>query len=188
MFVGLMQPVTAATLDTAGLALKATPKSAGKPEQASGVNGTAALSVSTQLLRLYQEAVQVAATTVPQDQLYPVHYAAGVLFADGQSLVARQDKGLEYGCTIEATSKLLAAVGAAAAAGVPPVALLHVDQFGILHAPTAKGRAHFREYGYDDMVVYVHDSDGKIVRTDIRTLVPESPAIVCTPPPSRNGQ
>jgi cytidine deaminase len=141
-----------------------------------------AAGASEALARLYEAVREAAAAEVPQDQLYPIHYAAGVLFSDGRSLVARQDKGLEYGTTVDAAAKLIAAVEAAVGAGAGPVALLYTDQFGVLHAPTAKGRAYFREYGFPDVAVYVHEAgSGRIARTDVRSLVPLSPEIVCSP-------
>jgi hypothetical protein len=119
---------------------------------------------------LYRDVTALAARTVPNDQLHPIHYAAGVLFSDGNTVITRTDKGLEYGCTVDACTKLSTAIQAASAVVLPhgaritPLVLLHVDQFGICHAPHAKARAWFHEYGHDNVVMYIH-AKGRDVRS-----------------------
>jgi hypothetical protein len=99
---------------------------------------------------------------------------AGVLFDDGSVAVSRQDKGLEYGCTVDAVTKLCAAIeGSGEAQGAAtqqqqeqprprrkPLVVMQVDQLGICHAPHAKGRSWLYEQGHGDVTVYVHHQAG----------------------------
>jgi hypothetical protein len=55
-----------------------------------------------------------------------VHLAAGVLFADGGRLLARQLKGLEYGCSADAVVRLSGALAPERAVAL----LVQADQFG----------------------------------------------------------
>jgi hypothetical protein len=135
---------------------------------------------------------------------------AGVLFDDGSAAVGRQDKGLEYGCTVDAVTKLCGAIQGGAACsgcgcgsreGAPtagsaaepprpprrPLVVLHVDQLGICHAPHAKGRSWLYEQGYGDVAVYVHYHSGggggggaALHRTTVERLSPAVPLIALT--------
>ena len=99
----------------------------------------------------------------------------GVVFADGSTAVARQSKGLEYGTTVDAVTKLCMSMEAASN---PPVALLHVDQFGICHAPHAKARAWLHESGRGSTRVLVHNrSDGALAFVTAARLSPAVPMI-----------
>lgn len=77
-------------------------------------------------------------TGAGSDSLFPIHFAAGVLFADGSVAVARQDKGLEYGCTIDAVAKLTHVIEAKAS-GLPAAAgpVESLDTFAPWLAPAA---------------------------------------------------
>ncbi|RYG54000.1 hypothetical protein EON66_07760 [archaeon] len=66
---------------------------------------------------------------------------------------------------------------AAASAGIRPILLLHVDQFGICHALHAKARAWYHEYGYDATTIYVHTQRGSLERLTIGALCPAEPDI-----------
>lgn len=146
-------------------------------------------AVAAALTALYRQCVELAAAPDPADQLYPVNLAAGVLLADGRTLVAREDKGLEYGCTVEAPVQLTLGIRAAAAGGVAPLAMLQVDQWGVCHAPHARARAWLSERGYGGVVVYAHDRSGALVRTTAERLAPAGPAIVLVaPPPAGDAQ
>lgn len=134
--------------------------------------------VEAALARLHAHLTAVAAAPDPADQLYPVNLAAGALLADGGTISAREDKGLEYGCTVEAPVKLAAALLAAARRGVRPLAVLVVDQWGVLHAPSARARSWLYERGFGATAVFVHDAaGGGVVRTTAERLSPAVPLI-----------
>jgi hypothetical protein len=179
------QPFAPPNIDASGLSF-----------DASGGSSSSGGSVEAALAALYAEVVACArAGGDPADQLYPVHLAAGVLLSDGRTAVAREDKGLEFGCTVEAPVKLIpfiqqAAAAAAATAGggggaatAPrPLAVLQADQFGVLHAPHARARAWLYERGHGSAVVYAHDaSTGTLVRTTAARLSPAVPRIQLSP-------
>lgn len=135
--------------------------------------------LESRIVALYQAATALAATPHASDSLYPIHYAAGVLLSDGTAAVARQDKALEFGSSLDATCKLASVVleRAAVTAGVVPLVLLHVDNYGVCHAPHANGRSWYVENGFEETVVYLHNADGALVRTRIAELAPAVPRI-----------
>lgn len=145
-------------------------------------------AVTAALTALYRQCVALAAAPDPADQLYPVNLAAGVLLSDGRTLVAREDKGLEYGCTVEAAVQLTLGIRGAAADGVAPLALLQVDQYGVCHAPHARARAWLSERGHGGVVVFAHDRSGALVRTTAERLAPAGPAILLAAPPAGVAQ
>jgi hypothetical protein len=111
-----------------------------------------------------------------------LRYAAGTRFSDGEVRVTWQHKTLEYGSSLDAVSKLIPFVEDKQHIGgkkqhnpVTPQFLMQVDQFGILHAPFARARAYFFEFGFLDVPVLVHDRAGQLHRVPIGTLVAESP-------------
>ncbi|GMF64789.1 unnamed protein product [Phytophthora lilii] len=117
-----------------------------------------------------------------RDDLFPLRYAAGTKFSDGEVRVTWQHKTLEYGSSLDAISKLIPFVEDKQRPGakqepnmVQPEFLMQVDQFGILHAPFARARAYFFEFGFLDVPVLVHDTAGELHRVPIGTLVAESP-------------
>ena len=52
---------------------------------------------------------------------------------------------MEYGGTIDAVSMLRMEIERRILEGSSPLLIIHVDQFGILHAPFAKARSHLAE-------------------------------------------
>eukprot|EP00644_Phytophthora_capsici_P015416 jgi/Phyca11/507075/fgenesh2_kg.PHYCAscaffold_24_\ len=118
-----------------------------------------------------------------RDDLFPLRYAAGTKFSDGEVRVTWQHKTLEYGSSLDAVSKLIPFVEDKQYPNgqkeeqkpVKPEFLMQVDQFGILHAPFARARAYFFEFGFLDVPVLVHDAAGELHRVPIGTLVAESP-------------
>lgn len=111
------------------------------------------------------------------DQLFPVHLAAGVLFADGSTALGREDKALEWGCSLEAPLQLAPAIAGAAARGVSPLVLLVADHAGVAHAPSARARAWLAERGHGGCTVYAHGRDGSLHRTTVARLAPAVPRI-----------
>lgn len=119
-----------------------------------------------------------------RDDLFPLRYAAGTAFSDGEVRVTWQHKTLEYGSSLDAVSKLISFVEAKADS-VKPQFLLQVDQFGILHAPFARARAYFFEFGFVKVPVLVHDEMGALHRVPIGILVIESPNCIVASTDSR---
>ena len=83
---------------------------------------------------LHAAVLALAAKPHDGDALYPVHLAAGALLSTGGVALARQLKGLEYGCSADAVVRLsgrfcVGGVGAGEGLG-EPLLLLQVDQFG----------------------------------------------------------
>ncbi|KAL3658175.1 hypothetical protein V7S43_016805 [Phytophthora oleae] len=121
-----------------------------------------------------------------RDDLFPLRYAAGTKFSDGEVRVTWQHKTLEYGSSLDAVSKLIPFVedkenGKKEEQNpVKPEFLMQVDQFGILHAPFARARAYFFEFGFLDVPVLVHDAAGELHRVPIGILVAESPDCIAT--------
>ncbi|GMF44326.1 unnamed protein product [Phytophthora fragariaefolia] len=118
-----------------------------------------------------------------RDDLFPLRYAAGTRFSDGDVRVTWQHKTLEFGSSLDAMSKLIPFVEDKQHPGgkkqlqnpTKPEFLVQVDQFGILHAPFARARAYFFEFGFLDVPVLVHDAAGELHRVPVGTLVAESP-------------
>ncbi|KAG6621430.1 Phosphatidylinositol class b [Phytophthora cinnamomi] len=139
--------------------------------------------VKTQLSRMTPDEQDVylkaldATEKDARDDLFPLRYAAGTKFSDGDVRVTWQHKTLEYGSSLDAISKLIPFVEDKQQHNkqVKPEFLMQVDQFGILHAPFARARAYFFEFGFLDVPVLVHDAAGELHRVPIGTLVAESP-------------
>lgn len=124
--------------------------------KASGKTEMTEDQLQAKLLLLYQAVKTLAQTENGGDQLYPIHRAAGMLFEDGSHVLAREDKCLEYGCSIDAVSRLSLFIAQSADCGIKPLVLIPTDQFGICTAPAAEPRAWLHEYGYDHVVVPAH--------------------------------
>mmetsp|Transcript_369 Transcript_369/g.864 ORF Transcript_369/g.864 Transcript_369/m.864 type:complete len:440 (-) Transcript_369:1717-3036(-) len=88
--------------------------------------------------------------------LHPLRYGAAVLYSDGTTSLAYQKKALEYGCSLDAVGQLAHDVEEKGREGQRPVMLVQADQFGIIHAPFAPGRAFLSEHGYGDCEVAIH--------------------------------
>ncbi|OWZ11172.1 Phosphatidylinositol class b [Phytophthora megakarya] len=128
---------------------------------------------------VYLQALKVTEKDA-RDDLFPLRYAAGTTFSDGEVRVTWQHKTLEYGSSLDAVSKLIPFVEAKEHNDkepnlTKPEFLMQVDQFGILHAPFARARAYFFEFGFLDLLVLVHDAAGELHRVPIGNLVAESP-------------
>jgi len=114
-----------------------------------------------------------------QDDLYPVHLAAGVLFADGGRLLARQLKGLEYGCSADAVVRLSGALAPERAVAL----LVQCDQHGNLLAPSAPARALLTEHAArlgiaEGTRVLLHDArSGALLALPPAALASDAPAI-----------
>ena len=106
--------------------------------------------------------------------MHPLQFAAAVEFDNGDVEVAWQLKGLEYGCTLDPVVQLIREMEKRKQLGgnVLPVMLVMVDQFGTCHAPFAQGRALLTEYGYNDLMVIVHDATGTCCMTTAQSLAP----------------
>lgn len=59
---------------------------------------------------------------------HPIAYAAGVLFDNGETEIAWQLKGLEYGCTLDPVSLLAQPILKRGILGVRPVLIVQCDQ------------------------------------------------------------
>lgn len=132
--------------------------------------------------QVYAKALEATARD-NRDDLFPLRYAAGVLFSDGEIRTVWQHKTLEYGSSLDPISKLIPFIEAKQIAGedgATAVFMLQVDQFGILHAPSARARAYFFEYAFHDLEMAVHDTDGKLKRVKVDQLVAESPDCIAT--------
>lgn len=149
-------------------------------QQESEIATNATKFVKLQLSRMTPDEQEVylkalAATAKDaRDDLFPLRYAAGTKFSDGEVRATWQHKTLEYGSSLDAVSKLIPFVEAKQNS-VKPQFLMQVDQFGILHAPFARARAYFFEFGFLDVPVLVHDANGELHRVPIDILVADSP-------------
>lgn len=110
----------------------------------------------------YEEAVAYARAQLPQAAIFPVLFAAAVVFSDGRVHSACELKGIEYGCTVDAVSLLLTEMIKARKAGKPaPVVIVQADNFGLAHAPFAGARSLLVEHGFGSVTVCGHNDGGK---------------------------
>ena len=121
--------------------------------------------------------------------LHPLQYGAAVLFSDGSTCLAYQKKALEYGCSLDAVTQLAQAIeDKGREPGAPrPVLLVQTDQFGVLHAPFATGRAYLSEHGHGHCEIAIHgeplessESGGEeasIILMAVKDLTPSAPDI-----------
>jgi cytidine deaminase len=133
---------------------------------------------AARLVALFEEALTLARRAHAADQLYPISRAAAVLFADGSSAAAREDKGLEFGTTLDCVVKLALVMQKAAAAA--PVLLVAVDQLGLCCAPSAVPRAWLSEHlpaAAARLAVAAHDAEGRLRFVAASELCPQAPAI-----------
>ena len=118
-----------------------------------------------------------------------MRHAAAVLFSDGSMQLSKEDACLEFGCSMDACSRLThvlarrapepSAAAAAAAGQLQPILLLQVDQWGILSAPAAPARAWLNEYGFGALQVLLHEAEGGQLRVlTVAQLAPGAPDIV----------
>ena len=123
--------------------------------------------------RLHQAAMEKVYLDKHTD-MHPLQFAAAVQFDNGDIEVAWQLKGLEYGCTLDPVVQLIREMEKRKhlCGNVLPVMLVMTDQFGVCHAPFAQGRALLTEYGYDDVMILVHDESGSCCVTTAASLAP----------------
>lgn len=110
------------------------------------------------------------------DGLYPIRLSAAVIYSDGQTLTAWQMKGLEYGCTADPVVQLVHRMESLKvqnpASEATPVAIVMVDQFGVLHAPFAQARSQLVERGYGHLTCLIHKIDGTMAGVKCDDLLP----------------
>ncbi len=89
-----------------------------------------------------------------KNALHPIQYGAAVLFGDGKIASTYQKKALEYGCSLDAVGQLAFAIDEKhhSSKGTrtsedesKPILLVQADQYGVVHAPFAPGRAFLNE-------------------------------------------
>jgi len=114
------------------------------------------------LAAAYTAAVERARRQKGQLSIFPVAFAAAVCFEDGRVHCTQELKGIEYGCTVDATSLLIPEMVRVREEGLPPaVAILQVDNYGVAHAPFAAARSLLVEHGFGAVKLYAHRDDGR---------------------------
>ena len=102
--------------------------------------------------------------------------------------MAYQKKALEYGCSLDAVTQLASSIeDKGRELGAPqPVLLAQADQFGVLHAPFAPGRAYLSEHGYGNCEIAIHGEptekaksgeEAPINLVAVKDLTPSAPDI-----------
>ena len=114
-----------------------------------------------------------------------IQYGAAIMFSDGSISTAAQKKALEYGCTLDPVTQLAPLIEQKVKqeivsndddAKIKPMLLVQADQFGIAHAPFAKGRAFLTEHGHGDCSVLIHNNDCfDFIEVKAHELVPSAP-------------
>jgi cytidine deaminase len=129
-------------------------------------------TVNIDILDMYFKMVALA--NIPDGKLYPINYVAGVLFSDSSIAISRSDKLLEFGCSLDAISKLAYQIEQKGI--IRPVYLLLCDQYGNLHAPFSKNRAWLLEKGFGDVKILIHSGPlGSIEVVEASSLLPLAP-------------
>lgn len=117
--------------------------------------------------KLMRLATEVTAMESHLKHAHPIRYGAAVLFSDGTVAIASQKVALEYGCTLDAVGQLASTIDRKAiqieedSPACRPILLVQCDQFGVCHAPFARGRAFLTERGYGDCKVLIHQNKKK---------------------------
>jgi hypothetical protein len=128
---------------------------------------------------LHKAVAALAAAPHDGDELYPIHLAAGALLSDGTVRLARQLKGLEYGCSADAVVRLSGALGGDAAA---TVLVAQCDAQGNCIAPSAPARSllseHCRALSAEAVSVLVHGPGGELRLCSPSELAPMACEIV----------
>lgn len=113
------------------------------------------------LAAAYTAAVERAKKQKGQEAVFPITFAAAALFEDGRIYCTQELKGIEYGCTVDATSLVLPELVRAREESTPPaVAIFQVDNFGVAHAPFAAARSLLVEHGFGLVQLHAHRDDG----------------------------
>jgi len=166
---------------------------AGRLERPGALRGAAAIAASAgRERRAAQEAELYAAArlAVKRDEkckLHPLSFGAAVLFDDGTIEVAWQQKASEYAASLDAVSLLAMPLQTKKLQGIRPKLLVQVDQFGVLHAPAAAGRALLAEHGFGHCRVLVHTSDGRLHVVRAADLLPQASDILGCEVPGEDG-
>jgi cytidine deaminase len=131
---------------------------------------------------LCRAVTRLASEAHEMDELYPIHLAAGALFADGETSLARQLKGLEYGCSADAVVRLSGCFKKGRAVAL----IVQSDQYGNLIAPSAPARSllteHCERLGLSSAHVLLHTAPGgsgaaKLAALSIAALASDAPEI-----------
>merc|ERR1712008_227533 len=97
----------------------------------------------------YKSAAAMAKQQVKQAAVFPVLFAAAVVFEGGRIHASAELKGIEYGCTVDAVSLLLPEMCRARTAGeAGAVCVIQADHFGVAHLPFAAARSLLIEHGF----------------------------------------
>lgn len=150
-------------------------------QQSSSLDPTI-LGVDVQKAQQIREVISAAQSVNTRDHtvgIHPISLSAAILFSDGSVEKTWQMKGLEYGCTVDPIVQLLHFLEANRYnhTNKTVVMLCMIDQYHILHAPFASGRAQLLELGYGDLSLVVHDDAGKLQLTTVEALMPSPPEV-----------
>eukprot|EP00301_Raphidiophrys_heterophryoidea_P021903 c6190_g1_i1.p1 GENE.c6190_g1_i1~~c6190_g1_i1.p1 ORF type:complete len:368 (-),score=81.46 c6190_g1_i1:289-1329(-) len=125
------------------------------------------LSCSTEpalVTDLVHQVVELAGKPNATSNLHPIQLAAGVLYDDGTVITARQCNAFEFGSTLDAVTMLANdLLKRKEATGKIPAILVHADSGGVLHAPFSTPRAWLQAYGFEHMLVLIHNNAGYLV-------------------------
>uniref|UniRef100_A0A7S4QQ05 Cytidine deaminase n=1 Tax=Alexandrium monilatum TaxID=311494 RepID=A0A7S4QQ05_9DINO len=128
----------------------------------SKLGATAGAPAGGPLAAAYTAAVALARRQEAQAAVFPVLFAAAVVFGDGRVHSAAELKGIEYGCTVDAVSLLLPEMlRSREDVDMPSVFIVQADNFGLAHAPFAAARSLLMEHGFGDVKVCAHTDDGR---------------------------
>jgi hypothetical protein len=108
------------------------------------------------------------------DNIHPIRFSAAVYFSDGQIVNSWFFKALEYGCSVDPVVQLLSTMKKRCTEneGVKAEMIVMIDQFDNCHAPFAAARTLLSEHGFPDVKVVVHNSEGKMVVSEVKELFP----------------
>jgi len=127
--------------------------------------------------QLYHQLIQYLAKDCNATILHPISYAAGVLFESTEIVMVSHHVGIEYGCSLDAVSRLTPYMENHRDIGDKAVVILQCDQFGLLHAPCSVARAYLHERGFVAVRVVVHMKEGELMECMAGELSPHSPKV-----------
>lgn len=102
------------------------------------------------------DAARAACRDDDKSDLHPIRYGAAAVFRDGSTHASRQWKALEYGASLDPIGLLAPVLESERRNGNPALIVAMVDDFGIAHAPFARGRALLVEHGFAQVAVICH--------------------------------
>jgi len=103
--------------------------------------------------------------------LHPINYIAGVLFTNNETVITQHHEAIEYGCSLDAVSRLTVFIERQSEKTTPEL-ILQVDKYGILHAPAAVARAYIEEKGYHSVNIVIHHKKGNLQLVKGADLMP----------------